>query len=87
MTLTLELPVELEKELAAAAKEAGMSLADYSLHLLALHSSPSTQVSNGADLVAYWRKLGLLGTRIDIRDSQEHARHIRYSVEHRHTGS
>ena len=87
MTLTLELPAELEKELAAAAQQVGMSLADYSLHLLATYSSPSTELKNGAELVAYWRKLGLIGSRMDIQDSQEHARQIRAKAEHRRTDS
>lgn len=84
LTLTLDLPTELAKELAAAAKEAGMTLAEYSLHLLAMRSIPGVQLSSGADVVAYWRRLGLLGMRSDSRDSQEHARQLREKAEHRY---
>lgn len=87
MTLMLELPVELEKELAAAAQEAGISLADYTLRLLAMRSSSEAEVKTGADLVAYWRKLDLIGTRGDLHDSQEHARQIRRRAEQRQTST
>ena len=73
MTLVLELPAELEKELTAAAQDAGLSLTEYSLHLLAMRSRSEAGVRTGADLVAYWRSLGLIGMRPDIRGSQEHA--------------
>lgn len=86
MTLMLELPDELEKELTAAAQQAGLSLAEYSLQLLAMRSLPDAEVTTGADLVAYWRRLDLIGTRPDIHDSQEHARTIRRKAEHRQTG-
>lgn len=87
MTLTIELPAELEKELAAAAQQAGLSLAEYSLQLLAMRSLPDAEVTTGADLVAYWRRLDLIGTRPDIQDSQEHARQIRHRAEYRQTGA
>ena len=32
---------------------------------------------NGRELVEYWAKLGLFGSRPDIQDGQEHARKIR----------
>ena len=37
----------------------------------------------GADLVAYWEREGLIGTRPDIKDSLEHARAIRRKAERR----
>jgi hypothetical protein len=86
MTLTLELPVELERELAAAAGEAGMTLAEYTVQLLAMRSAASPHVGSGADVVAYWRKLGLIGTRADIADSQTHARRLREDAEKRYKG-
>jgi hypothetical protein len=39
--------------------------------------------SNGAELVAYWERHGLLGTRTDIPDSLEHPRQLRHKVEER----
>lgn len=85
MTLILELPAALEKELTAAAQEAGLSLAEYSLQLLAMRSLPDATIATGADLVAYWQRLGLIGSRPDIRNSREHARAIRHRAEHRQT--
>ncbi len=38
----------------------------------------------GAQLVAYWKRNDLIGTRSDIDDSQLHAREIRHRAEHRH---
>ena len=83
MTLTIELPAELEKELTAAAEQAGLSLAEYSLQLLAMRSLPDADVTTGSELVAYWQRLDLIGMRLDIPDSQEHAREIRSKAEHR----
>jgi hypothetical protein len=82
MTLTIELPAELEKELAAAANEAGMTLAEYTLQLLEMGLAPGARVGSGAQLVAYWRKLNLIGTRAGIDDSQAHARRLREAAEH-----
>jgi hypothetical protein len=39
--------------------------------------------TNGAELVAYWERHGLIGTRPDIKDSLEHAREIRRKAERR----
>lgn len=42
---------------------------------------------NGAELVAYWEKMGLMGTRPDITDSVAHARALRRQAETRHAHS
>jgi hypothetical protein len=39
--------------------------------------------TNRAELVAYWQRPGLIGTRPDITDSLEHARTIRRKAERR----
>jgi hypothetical protein len=87
MPLILELSTELERELTVAAQKAGLSLAEYSLQLLAMRALPDTTVTTGADLVAYWQRLGLIGSRTEILDSQTHARQIRNKAEHRHVGA
>lgn len=87
MPLILELPTELERELTVAAQEAGLSLAEYSLQLLAMRALPDTTVTTGADLVAYWQRLGLIGSRTEILDSQMHARQIRNRAEHNRAGA
>jgi predicted DNA-binding antitoxin AbrB/MazE fold protein len=45
------------------------------------HAAPA--VHTGAELVAYWQQAGLVGTRTEIRDSQQHAREIRADAERR----
>ncbi len=78
MTLTLELPKALEEELAAEAAHQGLSLSEYALQLLrAAHRSAGTAPQTGAELVAYWQAVGLIGTRSDIADSRKYARKLR----------
>ncbi len=56
MTLTLELPRELELMLSAEAKRLGLPLEKYALTRLGeATSSASSTPRNGAELVAYWR--------------------------------
>jgi hypothetical protein len=83
MSLMLDLPAELESELAAEAKRLGVPLADYIVKLLAASARPTLR--NGADLVAYWQNAGLVGSRNDIADSQAHARSLRRQAEKRQT--
>lgn len=40
--------------------------------------------TNGAELVVYWDKNGLIGTRPDVTDSVAHARALRRQAETRH---
>lgn len=77
MTLTIELPQDLEQELSNEADQLGMSLPEYAVRLL--YSRPATKEmpETGADLLAYWRRTRLIGTRKDISNSQEYARHLR----------
>ena len=68
MSLVLDLPPELETELATEAARLGLPLPEYALRLLAggrgLHPAPRT----GAELLAYWQGEGLVGTRPEITD-------------------
>jgi predicted DNA-binding antitoxin AbrB/MazE fold protein len=43
----------------------------------------SPMPTNGAELVAYWEKKGLIGTRPDITDSVAHTRALRHQAETR----
>ena len=86
MTITLELPEELESELSAKAARQGLSLTEYALRILSTDRANPIRLQTGAELVAYWQKEGLIGTRPDIDDSQVHARKIRREAEQR-TGS
>ncbi len=80
MSILLELPSELETELSTEATRFGLSLQDYVLSLLAA-TRGKPQVKTGADLVAFWKVEGLIGTRREIADSQLHARSIRDQAE------
>ena len=90
MTLQLDLPHDLETELAQRAAKLGLPLSEYAVRLLTMWRSidgvdiedlylPTT----GPALVEYWQREGLIGTRPDITDSQKHARSIRHDAEHR----
>lgn len=84
MKLTLELPVELEAELSAEAAELGVPVAEHALQILTERVLlDASRVKTGADLVAYWRRHNLIGTRPEITDSQSHARAIREQAERR----
>ncbi len=83
MPLTLDLPNELETRLSAEAMRLGMPLQQYALRLLGDTPEASGQLSNGAELVAFWKREGVIGSRSDIDDGQAHARRIRQQAERR----
>lgn len=83
MSLVLELPSELETELAAEAARRGLPLTDYAVRLLAAGLRPIPVTRTGPELLAYWQSEGLIGTRPEIADSQAHARALREQAERR----
>jgi hypothetical protein len=93
MTLTLELTPEQEQHLEEEARRQNMDAASYAKALLfeeeaAEQLEPAAAQSaeepwSGADLVAYWEREGVIGSRPDITDSLEHARAIRRKAERR----
>lgn len=83
MSITLQLPPELESELAAEAAKLGLSLHEYALRLLSASRAPGSQPRDGAELVAYWQAAALIGTRPDIVDALAHARTLRSECEQR----
>ena len=83
MTLNLDLPTELETGLVAGAARAGVSVETYALRLLSAAQASSGPIETGAHLVEYWRREGAIGSRVDITDSQSHARTIREAAERR----
>lgn len=84
MNLVLELPPELESELASEAARLGLSVSEYALRLLAGGRTSATKPQTGAELVNYWQDAGLVGTRPDIADAPGHARDLRQQSETRH---
>jgi hypothetical protein len=72
MSIMLDLPQSLEKELSAEAAQLGLSLSEYVTRILIAGRRTAQGIKNGADLVDYWQNEGLIGSRSDIVDSQEH---------------
>ena len=93
MTLTLELTPEQETKLQQEAAARGMNTTAYALALLTGEAATSRTLSpapaawSGADLVARWRREGVIGSRPDIVDSLDEARRIRRQAEQRKTQS
>jgi hypothetical protein len=83
MSITLDLPQELESELTTEATQLGLSLSEYVLRLLSTRSLAGPITTTGAELVAYWQREGVIGTRPEIMDSQVHARQLRHQAERR----
>ena len=76
MGITLDLPPDLEQELAAEAAKLNLSLSEYALRLLATRLTLAGKLPRtGAELIAYWQREGIVGSRPDIVDSQSYARH------------
>jgi len=97
VTLILELTPEQEQQLEVEARRRNLDTTIYAITLLfekeaAEHDldqalppvGPLPPVNgSGADLVAYWEREGLIGTRPEIKDGLEHARAIRRTAERR----
>jgi hypothetical protein len=60
MSITLDLPQELESELATEAAQLGLPLSEYVLRLLSTRSLVGQVPTTGAELVAYWQREGYL---------------------------
>ncbi len=81
MSLMLHLPPELETELSAEASRMGLALPEYVERLLLAGRPLAPMPCNGAELVSYWQSEGLVGSRTDIGDSQDHAHTLRQRAE------
>jgi hypothetical protein len=77
MSITLELPPELEEEISREAARLNLSVSEYALRLLLSARPAEAALQTGADLVAYWEREGVIGSRPEITDSQAHAREVR----------
>ena len=83
MSLTIELPPDLEAELAAEAATLRLPLHEYVVRVIAFGRPPHPMPRTGAEVVAYWEREGLLGTRTDITDPSGHVRNLREKSEKR----
>lgn len=71
MSITLELPPELESELSTEAKRLNLPLSEYLLCVLLTRQFPINPPKTGADVVAYWQSEGLINSRPDIINFRE----------------
>jgi len=53
------------------------------LTILGANGMPAPFFTNGADLMAYWKREGLVGSRSDITDRVTHAQEMRKKAETR----
>jgi hypothetical protein len=83
MNISLTLPAELEHELTAEASQLKLPLSEYILRVLSFRPFLQNPPKNGVELVTYWESIGVVGSRTDITDSQEHARRLRDQAENR----
>jgi hypothetical protein len=83
MSLVLDLPPDLESMLAAEAARLKVPLEEYALRVLAAGRLPVPKPRTGKELLSYWQREGLVGTRPDIADAPEHARQVRRHAEKR----
>jgi len=68
----------------AEAKRLGLPVEQVALRRLGeARTSTGREPKDGAELVAYWRHEGIIGSRPDIEDSQTHARRVRQRAERR----
>ena len=86
MTLTLELSRDLERRLTTEAARLGLPVEQYALRLLGDTAPRAGRPTTGAELVAFWQREGVIGSRPDIPDSQAHARALRRGAERRLRG-
>jgi len=77
----LDLPQDIEAALAEKAQRQGVSLERYGLWLLSGRILQEEAPRTGADLVEFWKREGVLGSRPDIKDSEAHSRGIRESAQ------
>jgi len=83
MNISLDLPTELEQELSVEASKLKLPLGEYIVRVLSFRPFLQNPPKTGVELVAYWESIGVVGSRPDISDSQEHARKLRNQAENR----
>ena len=83
MSINLDLPPELENQLASEASQLNLSLSEYILQVLSIRKVLTNPPKTGAELVAYWQSAGVINSRPDIINSQIHARNLRHEAQTR----
>jgi hypothetical protein len=82
MSLTVELPADLEAVLADEAAQSGIPLSEYVTQILSVGRRRRKPLT-GAEAVALWEKEGIIGMRSDITDPETYARELRARAETR----
>jgi len=83
MTITLNLPPDKISELSTEASGLNLPLSEYILRILSTRQVSENLPQTGAELVAYWQSVGVIGSRTDIADTQAHARQLRHDAQRR----
>ena len=83
MIVPLDLPSDLENDLSLEASRLKLSLTDYILRVLSSRPFLQNPPKTGAELITYWENSGVINSRPDIADSQEHARRLRHESDNR----
>jgi hypothetical protein len=83
VSITLDLPPELESELYTEASQLNLPLSEYILRILSTRQVLANPPKTGAELVAYWQSEGIINSRPEIADSQAYARKLRHEAETR----
>ncbi|BAZ31050.1 hypothetical protein NIES4074_35210 [Cylindrospermum sp. NIES-4074] len=86
MSINLNLPTDLENELHTEASQLNLPLSEYILHILSTRKVANNLPKNGAELVKYWEKEGVINSLPDITDSQAYSRELRHQAETRERG-
>ncbi|MCL1473189.1 hypothetical protein [Argonema antarcticum] len=83
MSISVDLPPELESELSTEASQLNLPLSEYILRVLLIRQGVANPPKNGVELVAYWQSEGVIDSSSDITDSQEYARKLRHEAQTR----
>lgn len=83
MSITIELPPELENKLSTEASQLNLSLSDYILRILLSKEIVKNLPKTGAELVNYWQNEGVINSCPNITNSQDQARYLRHQAETR----
>jgi hypothetical protein len=87
MTLTLEVPAQVEDRPRVAAQRRGVDVSEYVRHALNVALLAEELPTDGPALLQFWQEAGVIGMRPDIADSQEHAAEIRRAASQRESPS
>ncbi|AFZ56667.1 hypothetical protein H6G54_00210 [Anabaena cylindrica FACHB-243] len=83
MSINLNLPPELEKELHTEASQLNVPLSEYILRILFTRKVADNLPKTGSELVEYWENEGVINSLFNITNSQAYSRELRHQAETR----